>query len=138
MGNDIFRKKAMDRLSSPEQLNDYLRVTSPSVWIVLGAIILLLVGSLIWATFTGIESNVTGPAQVKGGVMTVTLEDDNFSKQVSEGQYIIIGETHTRIAGIGKDENEKIIATAYTDLPDGEYEATIAYNRTQIIELMFN
>lgn len=41
----------MDRVSSPEQLNDYIRVTTPSVWIVLIALILLLVGFLVWSIF---------------------------------------------------------------------------------------
>ena len=139
MGDQIFRKKAMDRLASPEQLNDYLRVTSPSVWIVLGAIILLLIGSIIWASTTGIESQATGTAQVKDGVVTVTLENDSFAKNVREGQYIVIGDTHNQITGIGKDSSGNIIATAYTDLPDGDYgTATITYNQTQVIELMFN
>ena len=39
-----FRKKAMDRISSPEDLTGYLRVTSPGMWIVLAAVIALLVG----------------------------------------------------------------------------------------------
>ena len=42
MEEQIFRKKSLDRLSSPEQLNDYLHVTSPGIWIVLGAVIFLL------------------------------------------------------------------------------------------------
>ena len=36
---DIFRKKAVDRVNSPEQLNDYIRVTSPSIWMVLAGVI---------------------------------------------------------------------------------------------------
>ena len=129
----------MDRLSFPEQLNDYLRVTNTSVWIVLGAIILLLVGSIVWASTTGIESQAKGPAQVKDGVVTVTLENDSFAKNVREGQFIVIGDTHNQITGVGKDSSGNIIATAYTDLPDGDYgTATITYKQTQVIELMFN
>ena len=41
MNNSIFRKKSLDRISSPEQLNDYIRVSTPSVWMVLFAIIIL-------------------------------------------------------------------------------------------------
>ena len=49
--SDLFRKKSIDRVSSPEQLNDYIRVTTPSVWLVLLAVILLLIGMLIWSIF---------------------------------------------------------------------------------------
>ena len=40
----LFRKEAMNRITSPDQLNDYLRVTRPSVWVVLVAVILLICG----------------------------------------------------------------------------------------------
>ncbi len=48
-GNGIFREKSMERVSSPEALNDYIRVTTPSVWVVLIALVVLLVGMLAWS-----------------------------------------------------------------------------------------
>ncbi len=53
--SELFRKKSLDRISSPEQLNDYIRVTSAPVWIVLLAIVVLLVGLIAWATFGTVE-----------------------------------------------------------------------------------
>ena len=44
----IFRQKSIDRISSPEQLHDYIKVSSPGAWLVLVAIIIFLVGALIW------------------------------------------------------------------------------------------
>ena len=38
----VFRKKALERMSSPEQLTDYLCVTNPGIWVLLAAVILLL------------------------------------------------------------------------------------------------
>ena len=46
----IFREKSMERVSSPEVLDDYVRVTTPSVWIVLIALAVLLAGALVWLT----------------------------------------------------------------------------------------
>lgn len=37
MENPIFRKKSLDRISSPEALDDYLHVTTPAVWMILAA-----------------------------------------------------------------------------------------------------
>ena len=51
----IFREKSMERVSSPEELNDYIRVTTPSVWIVLIALAVLLVGMLAWSIFGTVE-----------------------------------------------------------------------------------
>ena len=49
MSETIFREKSLDRISSPEQLDDYLKVSTPSLWIVLAAVIALLVGIVVWA-----------------------------------------------------------------------------------------
>ena len=65
----LFRKSSMESISSPEQLTDYLRVTSPAVWVVMAAIILLLVGMLIWGSTAHIDSYAAGTAQVQDGRM---------------------------------------------------------------------
>jgi len=45
---NIFRKSSLERMSSPEQLNDYIRVSNPSVWIILAAIAILLIAAIVW------------------------------------------------------------------------------------------
>jgi len=55
MSNSLFRKSSIDRINSPEQLNEYVRVARPGVWLVLAAVILLLVGVIIW----GLAGTVT-------------------------------------------------------------------------------
>ena len=57
MADGLFREKSLERVSSPEQLNDYIKVTTPSVWIVLVALILLLAGILAWAAFGTVSAN---------------------------------------------------------------------------------
>ena len=52
----VFRQKNIDRVSSPEQLNDYIRVTTPSVWLVLAALVLLLIGMLAWSVLGTVEA----------------------------------------------------------------------------------
>ncbi|MBQ9361529.1 MAG: hypothetical protein IJT96_10905 [Lachnospiraceae bacterium] len=47
----LFREKSIERVSSPEQLDDYIRVTHPGVWMILLAIIILLAGVIVWAAF---------------------------------------------------------------------------------------
>ena len=53
--NGIFREKSIDRVTGPESLNDYIRVTSPSVWVALLALVVLLAGLLTWSIFGRIE-----------------------------------------------------------------------------------
>ena len=61
MGNNsqsLFRAKNMERIESPESMNDYLQVTSPGVWLVLSTIIVFLIGVCIWGVFGHIDSTV--------------------------------------------------------------------------------
>ena len=44
MNDQLFRKKSMEKITSPENLNDYIRVASPGVWMTLCAVILILIG----------------------------------------------------------------------------------------------
>ncbi len=56
----IFRKVSLERLSSPEQLDQLVSVTTPRAWFALIAIGLILVVALIWGIFGKIPSRVYG------------------------------------------------------------------------------
>ena len=43
------------RVTSPEELNSYIRVSTPAVWILLAVIAALLLGALLWAVFGTVE-----------------------------------------------------------------------------------
>lgn len=51
MKKDIFREKSLERIESPDQLNTYIRVANPGVWLVLSIIIVFLIGFIIWGIF---------------------------------------------------------------------------------------
>lgn len=137
MDQKLYRSKSLERISSPEQLNDYLRVTSPSVWLVLTAVILLLAGLLIWSSVTGIESYAEGNAEVKGGVMTIRFADQQTAKQVESGMAVKAGGTESSVVSVGRDASGLYFATANTALADGSYPARVCYKRQQILRLLF-
>lgn len=56
--NSIFRKKSLDRISSPEELDHYLAVTGPGVWFTLLAVIVLLIGVFAWMTFGRLDTKL--------------------------------------------------------------------------------
>lgn len=69
----IFREKSIERVSSPEELNDYIRVTTPSIWLVLAATVLLLLGMLAWSIFGTVEvHNEDGTTQRIAPITYVT------------------------------------------------------------------
>ena len=54
----LFREKSVEAIESPESLNDYLRVTSPGIWLILAGIVLFLIGVCIWGIFGHIDSTI--------------------------------------------------------------------------------
>ncbi|MGB1012437.1 MAG: hypothetical protein ACPGVP_22210, partial [Thiolinea sp.] len=44
----IFRKKALDQLAVPEQLDHLMQVTSPRLWVALLSLLLLIFTALFW------------------------------------------------------------------------------------------
>lgn len=55
MDTKLFRKSSIDRVTSPEQLNEYIKVVRPGVWVLLAAIIVLLLGFVLWGIFGTVE-----------------------------------------------------------------------------------
>lgn len=62
MDNNLFRKSSLEKFSSPEQLNDYIKVANPSTFIIITALVLVLICSLIWGITGSIANtfNLTG------------------------------------------------------------------------------
>ena len=56
MDSRIFRQKNVEKVQSPEQLNDYIRVDAPSAWLAVAACVLLLLGFLVWSVFGTVEA----------------------------------------------------------------------------------
>jgi len=77
MNNSVFRKSSIDRVQSPEQLNDYIRVSNPSAWIIIIAAIILLGSVLIWSVFGTLEmeKNVTS-TDSNGNVVVATVMEE--------------------------------------------------------------
>lgn len=155
--NEIFRKKAVERVSSPEKLNDYIHVTSPSIWIALIGIICVLVGSIVWAAFGNIYSTVEGAGSVAGGNLTVYIKVSDRAA-VEEGMDITVNGHKTFVRDISKepvkigdDISEYVLDTAGleqgdwaykveadTDLQDGVYSASITVETVHPIEFVVN
>lgn len=72
----LFRKSSIDKVSSPEQLNEYIKVASPGVWIVLSAMLILLSGLLVWSIFGTIDSYAPGVIVQKDGTAVCYVKSD--------------------------------------------------------------
>lgn len=80
-----------DKVSSPEQLNDYIRVSPLSVWIILAVIIVFLVGVCIWGIFSRLDTVIKAAGECNNGVFTCYVKETDIS-DVQIGMEITVGE----------------------------------------------
>lgn len=71
---EIYRKAALDRLSSPEQLDTLVRVIPANAWFALSALGLLVTVVLVWSWIGSIPTTVNSPGIImsQSGLVTVS------------------------------------------------------------------
>jgi HlyD family secretion protein len=71
--NAIFRKVSLERLASPEQLDQLMQVTDPRGWIALSGLALVVATAVAWGVLGSVHQNVfgTGILVRSGGVFEV-------------------------------------------------------------------
>lgn len=98
MKKQIFRQSALDRLSSPEQLDMVFQVVRPGAWFALAAVVLLLASLVGWGFYGSVATKVTGqgillrrgaleeaPSPGAGRIEAILVDVDDA---VEEGQII--------------------------------------------------
>ena len=136
MQNGIFRQESMDQVNSPEMMKDYLRVTSPRLWMVLVACLALLGGFIAYSSVA--RNEITIPVRVKAETVQYsekkTIEADfeinpaerdtyrtgmqvRFAGMEAEISYFL--ETKDSTLAVAVAENPK------TTIEDGEYDAVV-------------
>ncbi|MGN0483426.1 MAG: hypothetical protein ACI4HI_07725 [Lachnospiraceae bacterium] len=131
MNEGLFRKKSIEKISSPEQLNEYIRVSNPSVWMILSCIIILLIGMCVWGIFGRFETTLEVSAISKDGETVCYVKEENVS-DITEGMNVQIEGTEYPVKGINTSpvqitEDFESYALHIGDLQTGEwvYEVTI-------------
>ena len=133
-GETVFRKKTLDRISSPEQLTDYLRVTNPGIWAVLAAVLLLLAGLFSWAMIGTLETSVQAKIVVENHTARIVPTE---SETVAEGMPLRIAAQEFTVVSVGTDEYGRAFGIAEVPLPDGLYEGTVVTEQTRPIDFLF-
>lgn len=123
MSDTIFRQVALERLSTPEQLDQTIRVTSPAGWTALLTLVLLIVGGAVWSVFTTVPEKVDGKGIVirPGGVLNVVASAQGRLSWfgVTSGTRIEEGQV---IAGVAQPDMENDLADARSRLTEAELE----------------
>ena len=87
MKNSLFREKSIDRVSSPEQLNDRIRVANPGVWLLLAGILLVLAGICVWGIFGRLNTFLPVGAVTEQG-RTICYVKEDSRNQIAPGMEV--------------------------------------------------
>lgn len=85
MDAGIFRKVSLDRLSSPEQLDQLLHVTTPKSWLALFALISVLTVTVIWGYTGSIPTKAEGQGVIvrTGTVLNVVTVGSGLVTEIN-------------------------------------------------------
>ena len=90
----LFREKSLESIESPESLNDYLRVTSPGVWLVLLAVIALLIGGILWSVLGRISTTAHFAVTSVNGETACLVPYSEMEKIPEDGTVTVNGRTY--------------------------------------------
>lgn len=157
MANSIFREKSLQRVSSPEQLNDYIRVTNPGIWVTLAAAIVLLAGFIVWGVVGNLETKADVVAVSGNGTLTCYVKEaDAASVEAGDpvrvgGEEFTVQEIAAEPVAIGDDMSAYALrigdlavgewvypVTLSGSLSDGIYEASVITDSISPISFLFN
>lgn len=166
MQNKLFNKASLERISSPEKLNDYIQVANPSIWMILGAVILLLAAVLVWGIFGSVSTSYTVKGVASGGEIVcyinanegINLEEGMQASITGDMKGAVVGEISSvsatplsymeAAAGIESDYavytlnladwNMKATVSADSDFTEGAiYSVSITTESIRPIDLVF-
>lgn len=143
MQSHLFRKQNVERISSPEQLQDYMRVTNPGVWMVLAAVIVLLAGLLAASALVKVETTVEAKGEIAqaGGEVVMTLTPE-AGQAVREDMPVRLAGQDGRVAYVYESDGETIVKAeldkAAEALPAGTYDVEIVTETLSPISFLLN
>ncbi len=139
MNEELFRKKSLEKIKSPESLDDYIRVTNPGVWLLLVSIIVLLAGACVWGCFGHIDSIVKSTVTVENGNAVCFVKSEDAAS-IKRGQTVKFGDTQGTVTDISPDGEGGVNCTLETasDLTDGIYEGKAIVKSYKPISFILN
>lgn len=139
MREEIFREKSLSKVKSPENLDDYIRVSNPGVWLLLISVIVLLIGVCVWGIFGHIDSTVETSIYAESGTAVCYIADNDISS-VKAGMTVKFNDFEAVITEIGQKEDRGYACVLQSEqmLSDGFYEGKIVTKRIRPLSFVLN
>ena len=101
MSNGLFRKKSLDKISSPEQINDYIKTSNIPSWIMLAVITAFLLGAFVWGIFGKVNVSIETIA-VSSGANAVCYISETDIERITKNSTVSVGQEEYSISEISK------------------------------------
>ena len=158
MSKQLFRQKSMDKITSPEQMNDYIRVSNPSVWMILGAVIVLLIGVCVWGVFGRLDSTLQTGGVCKDGQLVIYVGENDIDKLGEDTLVSVDGKEFAlseisgspikldsgyypyliHLTGLSEGDWVYAVTADVADVKDGTYSVEIITERVRPIDFVLN
>ena len=126
MADEIFRQKSLKRISSPEELDGYIKVSRPSIWLVLVTIIILTAGFCLWGVFGRLENVVVANGTVQNGELSAVVSAGETCELESGMEVRVNGQCIGNISVVEVDSDGNFtVKIGSTGLADGNYKIEI-------------
>lgn len=138
MNEEFFRQKSLNKIKSPENLDDYIQVSNPSVWLLLISVIILLAGACVWGVYANIDSSVETNIQVENGVITCSIEGDAVSS-VHTGMIAMFDDFEAVITEVNRKDGKYVcVLESNQIIPDGFYDGQVITETYKPISFILN
>ena len=139
MNEELFRKKSLDKVKSPESLDDYIRVSNPGVWLLLISVIVLLAGACVWGIFGRIDSTVPAAVHAEGGTVVCRVLGQDAAS-VKPGMRITFSGIEAEIGEIGQPDSDGCVCSVVVGqtVPDGVYDGKIVTETIRPLSFILN
>lgn len=101
MNKQLFKKSSIDKVNSPEQFHDYVKVANPGLWMVISAIIILLTGVVVWGAIGKIDTTLSTAILTDGGEAVMYISESDIEK-IELGMTVRSGDKEYSITNIAK------------------------------------
>ena len=134
VSGSIFNRRATEKLRSPDDLDKFVRVTNPSVWIVLAACIALLAGLFAWGVFGSVTTSVSSTGVSVNGQAMCFLRAEDAAKVHVGDKANVDGEQMTVSAissvPLSRDEAGEVLTSDYlvSTLVNGDWAYRVVFD----------
>lgn len=156
MSQSLFRKESLQRLSSPEQMDDYLRGPGIGGWPLLIAILLVVVGAIVWAIWGRLEVSRSTAGICENGSITCLVSSEIAEQLTDQSRLIVEGREYTfsldsQPMPVPETTNSYLLSVsqlqpgdwayelrANVPVEDGIYDVNLLVDRFQPLALLWN